>query len=58
MSDLRDEMEDDLRKLGLSMIENRDSGFGVFLRGSHKDGNVLMVQVVKVKDGKVLNANV
>ena len=58
MSDLRDEMEDDLRKLGLSMLKNGDVGFGVFLKGDLKAGVMLTVEVVRIQNGKVLNANV
>ena len=58
MAELERDTENELRQIGREMLEAGDSDYGVCIKGNLQEGIFLHVQVVKVKDGKVLNANV
>ena len=50
--------EDIIRSVGNTMLEANEMGAGICLKGSLKDGVFLHLEVVKVKNGKVLNARI
>ena len=62
MSELRSEFElpyeDIIRSVGTSMLEANEGSAGICLKGGLKDGVFLHLEVVRVKNGKIVNANV
>lgn len=52
MFDITKEEDDCLKAFGAKMIEEREKGIGVPLKGDLKEGVWLQISVVKVKNGR------